>query len=825
MVFDSASGPGARLSQPQRVRELEDAGRDLNAQIASPRCGCDSRAPGAIRTCVLSRCKRALWLAALAFLSIGPKTILGSPLSERGYAVLPEPQKVWLGQTDATFTRDWRVLLGPGVSSNDVAVTGLTDELMGRFHLKIKSAAPNRTAPRIVSLSIEPGSIVIGQAEDHDKAALAEQAYRIVMTTNQVRIIGNAPPGLFYGVQTFIQLLTPKGKALKFPTGELQDWPDLQLRIIYWDDAHHLEHLDVLKAALRQAAFYKINGFALKLEGHFQFRSAPAIMEPYVLSPAQLQELTDYALRYHIQLIPYLDAPAHVSFILKHPEYAPLRAFPNCNYEFCVLNQQTDQLLFGLFDDLLDANRGGKYFVLSTDEPYYVGLGSPPGCDEAARARELGGPSKLLAQFISRTAQHLHERGRTVLFWGEYPLKPADISSLPSYLVSGETAGPEFDPVFKAHGIRQLIYTSTQGEEPMFPNYYPLPATDRLHAPSENGAEVGRVAEIFHAISSPETREQADLMGAFVAGWADAGLHPETFWLGYATGPTAAWNPRSGSPDELMTAFYSLFYGPNQQSMPRLYELLSRQARFWEDSWDTKPSQGRTPIFGNSQGLFNPPRPAQDQTLMPLPVPDPGGLRLDRDWSSTNGRRLQLARKFLSENHELLTLLGQNRSQVRFNRYNLEVLFSVAQLCRENLELLLDLEHIDEELKSAQARATTAPRQAVADLDRAIELAHRIWLRRNRTYQDAVAVWYQSWYPKGAEANGRRYLDQVDDVKDHRPVRTVDMSYLIYRELLYPLGEWAEATQCVRNQFAQANGLAARPPVLPAGFWLHTSSQ
>src|SRR5207253_178532 len=122
--------------------------------------------------------------------------------------------------------------------------------------------------------------------------------------------------------------------------------------------------------------------------------------------------------RYHIQLFPYLDAPAHVSFILKHPEYAHLREFPNCNYEFCALNPHTYQLLFGLFQDLLDANRGGKYFVLSTDEPYYVGLASAPDCDEAARARELGGPSKLLAQFISRTADYLQKRGRTVLFWG-----------------------------------------------------------------------------------------------------------------------------------------------------------------------------------------------------------------------------------------------------------------------------------------------------------------------------------------------------------------------------------------------------------------------
>lgn len=763
------------------------------------------------------------WLAALAA-ALGAGPALGSPLSERGYAVLPEPQKVWLSQTDAGFTHDWRVRLGPGVSSNNPAVTSFTDELAERFHLKIKSAAADGAASRVVSFSVEPGSIVIGQAADRDKAALAEQAYRILMTTNQVRIIGNAPAGLFYGAQTFLQLLRPNGRSLRFPAGEIQDWPDLQLRIIYWDDAHHLEHLDVLKAALRQAAFYKINGFALKLEGHFRFRSAPAIMEPYVLSPAQLQELTDYALRYHIQLIPYLDAPAHVSFILKHPEYARLRAFPNCNYELCVLNPQTYQLLFGLFDDLLDANRGGKYFVLSTDEPYYVGLASANGCDESARARELGGPGQLLAQFISRAAEHLHLRGRTVLFWGEYPLKPADIGSLPGYLVSGETVGPEFDPVFKAHGIRQLIYTSTQGEEALFPDYCPLPAAERLHAHSENGPDLGRVAEMFRALSSPEPREQADLMGALVAGWADAGLHPETFWLGYATGPAAAWNPRSGPPDELMKAFYALFYGPNQSSMPRLYELLSRQARFWEDSWETKASQARTPLFGNSRGLFKPPRPAQDQTLMPLPVPTPGGLRLDRDWSGANRRRLELARQFLSENQELLTLLRQNRSQVRFNRYNLEIFLSVAQLCRENLELLLDLEHVDGELKGAQALATTAPRQAIAHLDRALESAHRTWLRRNRTYQDAVAVWYQSWYPRVSEANDRRYLDQVDDVKDHRPVRTVDMGYLIYRELLYPLGEWAEATQRVRNQFAQANRLAVRHPVLSADSWSRKTS-
>jgi hexosaminidase len=64
--------------------------------------------------------------------------------------------------------------------------------------------------------------------------------------------------------------------------------------------------------------------------------------------------------------------------------------------------------------------------------------------------------------------------------------------------------------------------------------------------------------------------------------------------------------------------------------------------------------------------------------------------------------------------------------------------------------------------------------------------------------------------PRGAEANGRRYLDTVDDVKDHLPVRAVDVNYLVYRELLYPLGEWAEEVRAARNHYAQAHGLPPR---------------
>jgi hexosaminidase len=756
----------------------------------------------------------------LLLLSTGMYAVSGtsSPLFSRGYTVLPTPQKVTLGSKEIEFTSTWHIELTPDVKLEDIAVHSLKEELQERFNLTLAARRPSGAAT--VRLAIAPGAVTPEGATDTNKPALAEQAYRIELTADKVTITGNTATGLFYGVQTFVQLLKPDRGKLWLPEGTIQDWPDLEMRIIYWDDAHHLERLDVLKKALRQASFYKINGFSIKLEGHFQYQHAQPIVEPHALTPGELQELTDYALKYHVQLIPYLDGPAHDAFILKHPEYASLREYPQSNYEFCVTNPDTYKLFEGMFDDLLAANKGVKYFVLSTDEPYYVGLADNSQCHEAERAKQLGSMGKLLAEFTTKTAAYLHDRGRTVIFWGEYPLKPDDINSLPSYLVNGEVYGPQFDPVFRAHGIRQMIYTSTEGEEQLFPQYYLLPSSQRIH-PGPTGP--GRVQEMWeHASFSsldrlsstrPDSAQanQADLMGILVAGWADPGLHPETFWLGYATGPAAGWHRGGSTPDELETSFYSLFYGPGATGMGELYQLMSEQAQFWEDSWEKGPTAARTPIFGSSYSVFDTPRPAHDQYLPYLPVPSPELLHLGHDWMIENRKRLDLAATFLGQNDRLLDLLHANQRRVEFNRYNLDVFLSVAGLYRQNLLMLQDLGRISEALKTAETAAARADSQrAVTSLDRALSIAENIRQRRNEALQAATSTWYETWFPRVSEANGRKYLDAVDDVKDHQPVRTVDMSYLVYRELLYPLGKWANETIAARNQYAAAHHLPGR---------------
>ena len=156
-----------------------------------------------------------------------------------------------------------------------------------------------------------------------------------------------------------------------------------------------------------------------------------------------------------------------------------------------------------------------------------------------------------------------------------------------------------------------MIYTSTAGEEKLFPLYFLQPS-----AKAQNAGEAGdtpRLEQIFKTISFSSARSDAQIAGSVTAGWGDEGAHPETFWLGYAASAAAAWHPATPQPAEIASSFYSLFYGPNVVATDAVYRLMSSQALVWENTWDTVNSTARKGIFGSSNAIYEPRRPAKDQ--------------------------------------------------------------------------------------------------------------------------------------------------------------------------------------------------------------------
>jgi hexosaminidase len=257
--------------------------------------------------------------------------------------------------------------------------------------------------------------------------------------------------------------------------------------------------------------------------------------------------------------------------------------------------------------------------------------------------------------------------------------------------------------------------------------------------------------------------------------------------------------------DEAAETFYRVFYGDAALRMDRVYQLMSQQSHFSLDSWEWKQSS-RKPLFGNSEGVFTPRQPERDQTLA-LPGLDAKDAAA---WLKNNEPRLQLAADSLADNDELLGLLAENLRRVDRNRYNLEVYLAIARLYRQNVRMLLDIGRLCSLLERSDG-------EAVERLDQAIALGQQIRRERNIAYHDAVATYEKSWFPRVPEANGRQFLHDLDDVKDHTGDRTIDLTYMIQRELQLPFGEWMESIRTARNRIAEAHGVK---PVTERFDWL-----
>src|ERR1019366_6501798 len=158
-------------------------------------------------------------------------------------------------------------------------------------------------------------------------------------------------------------------------------------------------------------------------------------------------------------------------------------------------------------------------------------------------------------------------------------------------------------------------------------------------------------------------------------------------------------------------------------------------------SWEQRPSS-RIGLFGDSEAIYNPRKPVKDQTLTLPAGPDlkaagdarkpSKGHEAEGGWRSDNARRLQLAADELADNDELLGLLEENLRGVQFNRYNLEVYISIAQLYRQNLEILLGVGRMCSLVDSAQKSAAEGKaKDALESLDGALGIAQNIRQQRN----------------------------------------------------------------------------------------------
>jgi hypothetical protein len=681
---------------------------------------------------------------------------------------------------------DWGVRLDR-VKDDDIAVREFLSSCGGADGI-----GPWRNGLRPLELAVRPGTVDTGTGDGRD-----EQAYEIAITPESVFVVGNGRRGLFYGVQTMIQLLGPKG----LPACRIIDWPEFEIRCIHWDTKHHQDTLETVKRYIDQAAAMKINAILYEIEDKFAYPSHPVIGAPGAWTPEQMQEIVDYALERHVEIIPDVQGPAHMAYVLKHEEFAHLRC-DGSNYQICMDEPEARQLLFDMYDDLCAATQGCRFFHVSTDEVYYAGI-----CEKFRQPYNPENRSLTWVDYVNAAHKHLTEKwGREVIVWGEYPLLPEHVPLLPESLINGVGGRKPEQTRFEAErGIRHFAYVSMQGSELLFPKYFAW--IDRDGELQRGQLETNRDRIVAAAKRDPHP------IGTISAAWDDSGLHNETFWLGWACMAQWSWLPDVGV-EETVGAFFDAFY-PYRHDVADVYRLLQNQARFYENTLERLPSKERGVLYG--RWFEKMPVECTDRSLEPPGLPNAKDLAFEPTFEARYAAAFaQIADRLLENDRLLLRLQPAVLNPWGRQAHNLEVFLSIGCFVRHFINLLLAVRDAERLLVKASEAAKAGGRQdAVGHLVAAHNEVRATVEDLYDMYGRLKAAWELTRFEKGTSANGRDFVHVFDDVKDHMADRRADLSYLIAPEQRMDLSGWLAGLRDVIRSYAGRHRLKVAPPTEP----------
>jgi len=177
---------------------------------------------------------------------------------------------------------------------------------------------------------------------------LGSEGYQLIVGKEDVRIKAFQPAGLFYGIQSFRQLLPAaivsssvvSEQPWRIPVCSIRDQPRFAWRAFLLDEARHFKGMAVVKQLLDQMASLKMNVFHWHLTDdqgwRIEIKQYPRLTgvgskrkdtqvggwnspkrsgKPHegFYTQAQIKEIVQYAKDRHITIMPEIEMPGHAS--------------------------------------------------------------------------------------------------------------------------------------------------------------------------------------------------------------------------------------------------------------------------------------------------------------------------------------------------------------------------------------------------------------------------------------------------------------------------------------------------------------------------------
>ncbi|MBI5095127.1 MAG: beta-N-acetylhexosaminidase [Candidatus Hydrogenedentes bacterium] len=444
-------------------------------------------------------------------------------------AVIPRPRVMSCEEGAFRLTPDLRVATaGKAVEARAEAgklVARLKDELGLSARLSPVGSGTNRIVLRIKKR-------VEGVAE----TSQGDEGYSLRVTENKAELTARTDRGLFYGVQTLLDLVRRDGAEWSLPCCEIRDWPEFPVRGLLVAPGQGFMTIPDLKYRVDQMAANKLNLMHLHLTDEVLFTprltsypalagSAANLEQSYSLD--DLRSFVTYSSDRKIGLVPEISMPGHATRILEVlPELRckPKEGAPSM-WAMCIGSESTYEFVERVVSEL-GPIFPNPLFHIGTDEIEFLDIPNCPVriswrecavCQDRIHSEHLKDERALFYYFIRRVDDITKRHGKRLMMWNDQIDigKPDEVTVPQDVLMHfWRIAAPGRGPVENCDYLGFL----KKGYQ-VINSYYPETYID-FHIIEKNLLK-------WNPYSSPEAPEQyrAQVLGGMMCAWSNHDMY------------------------------------------------------------------------------------------------------------------------------------------------------------------------------------------------------------------------------------------------------------------------------------------------------------
>ena len=355
--------------------------------------------------------------------------------------LVPQPVRVERGAGVFVLNTDTRIIVDAGDADARNAGGQLAERL-------------KQSSGLVLKMDQNGGNRSIVLTRKNADPELGAEGY--TLTVNPECVVISAPngAGLYYGMQTFLQLLPPEvfstskavmAKSLAVPAVRIEDKPRFAWRGLLLDSSRHFFTKQEVKNFLDVMAQQKLNTVQWHLtDGHgwrLEIRKYPKLTEvgawrdgiDFGLDPKSstayrtdgkyggfytqddVREIVAYAKSRYINIVPEIEMPGHSGATVR--AYPQLGCVPGAE-EVCVGNDEVFIFLQDVLAEVMELFPS-PYIHIGGDEVDKGHWTKCPKCQARKMAEGLQNEHDLQSYFIRRTEKFINSKGRRMQGWSE----------------------------------------------------------------------------------------------------------------------------------------------------------------------------------------------------------------------------------------------------------------------------------------------------------------------------------------------------------------------------------------------------------------------